>query len=284
MSLTTCAAFFVGMTSAVVIGQTFPSEAEGNRVLPERRVSPDRAERRHNRLDVYADADRKQLREDFIRARGEFADVTAAALTSEELLNWVKGLSARMKLQRAEQDLWETEANLRGLEESGQADSDRASRLAGQARALQIEVERLQQPGVSGLPAFDQQLDTETVRRWLQGQMAEETAHLADTLPTYELERRTKRLHRLVTLARIAGGLRSQQNRPIIVQDPQVMPAESTAPADDGSDSSSLGQPTTTPPELPPVEQTPTGKTAAKSTQPRDPNTVKGQPAGTDKE
>jgi hypothetical protein len=215
------------------------------------------------------EATRDPLRQAFVEARGEFADVTAAALTSEELKSWVAGLSNRVRQRRIEKDLWEAQASLQALEQSGGANTERAHRLAESIAALQRDAERLRTSpnaaaAVGGLP------DQETVRRWLKQEMAEETNHLADTLSPRELERRTRRLHRLAALARFAGGLRTRplESEPRPKRNPDVVQTAGTDEKEEISEAESLGEPTRIPPTLPEPAKKARNATSASDTAP----------------
>lgn len=208
------------------------------------------------------DAEREALRAEFIEARSQFARVTADALTSDELKNWVRGISQRVRLRRTEEDLWEVRAALDHLNRSGRADADRAERLAQREAELSREVERLQAPdGVT--PAGGVAMpDQATVRNWIEREMAEETNHLADTLSDRDLVRRTRRLHRLATLAQFARRFQEQRQGPQAVSPHagEIVPAGGVeAPSGsetrrgkvENADASELGEPTAVPPELP---------------------------------
>ncbi|MBA3313055.1 MAG: hypothetical protein M3552_11275 [Planctomycetota bacterium] len=259
MALTRVSAVVVWSVSAVVAAQSSPEPVPTQSDVTEREM--------RRTAPQPEDAERERLREVFIEARSEFAAVTAAALSSEELANWVRGLSTRVRLRRLDEDLRDVRASLRSLERSGEVGSERAQRLAERAAALESEADRLLSPDAATAPAAGGLLDQETVRRWLQKEMEEETHHLADTLTDRELERRTKRLRRLAALARLAGGLREQQRRPDPKADGDVnvIPAggvESPAadvvvPADANEavgeellEDASLGEPTSVPPEF----------------------------------
>lgn len=213
------------------------------------------------------DEERARARAAFVEARGEFAAVTAAALTSEELTNWVKGLSLRVRLRRAEEDLRETRGSLRAAEASGRSETDEARRLADRAAALEADVRRLRSPDAetASLPVGGDTPDRETIRRWVENEMAEETARLADELTTRELEKRTKRLRRLANLTRAAEGFRRRRNpeRAEDAPSPEVVPAGASlepqgdlGPATTLPPGDELGPATTAPPVLPdPAEQ-----------------------------
>jgi hypothetical protein len=197
---------------------------------------------------------RERARAEFVEAREKFAQVTADALTSEELARWVRGLSVRVRLEWAHEDLLETQASLRAAEASGQAGIEQAKRLAEQAAALQAEVERLRQPqAAEGQPAAGIP-DRETIRRWVIREMTEETDRLAVTLDAREFDQRTKRLHRLVAIARIAERFRGSRRDPERSENegsPAVVPAAGTAgPDPTGSADEPLGPATTVPPAL----------------------------------
>lgn len=219
------------------------------------------------------DEERGRARAEFVEARGEFARATAAALTSEELARWVRGLSVRVRLDWAEEDLWETRAGLRAVEASGRAGTEQARRLAERAAALEAEVARLRRPEAAEGPAAGIP-DRETIRLWVEREMAEETGRLADTLDAREMERRTKRLRRLTMLARVADGLRRRREpgRPDGEVAPAVVPAggeveagsETAGPEDD-----SLGPATTVPPAL--LKEADQGVEAAAGRTPREP-------------
>lgn len=201
------------------------------------------------------DREWERARAEFVEARNEFAAATAAALTSEEMARFVRGLSVRVRLRWAEEDLAEVRASQRAAEASGQGGTERAGRLAEQAAVLEVEVERLRRPDAAaeaqavaaGMP------DRETIRRWVEREMAEETARLADTLDTRELEKRTRRLHTLAGLARLADGLRRRRGEPVPVeheQAPAVLPAAGAAEPEAAPEEESLGPATTVPPTL----------------------------------
>lgn len=196
-----------------------------------------------------------RARAEFVRARDEFAAATAAALTSEEMARWVRGLSVRVRLRWAEEDLAEARASQRAVEASGQGDAERAARLRERAAALEVEVDRLRRPDatVEGQAVAAGMPDRETIRRWVEREMGEETARLADTLDARELDKRTKRLRRLTALARIAGGLRAGRGESEPAeskQAPAVVPAGSAAEPAAGPEDESLGPATTVPPVL----------------------------------
>ena len=200
--------------------------------------------------------EREALQADFVSARREFARVTAEALTSDELRNWVRGISQRVRLRRTEEDLWEVREAIDRLNRSGRVEAERAQRLAQREAELSREVERLRAPGAAAPGAGVAMPDQATVRSWVEREMAEETNHLADTLSDRELVRRTRRIHRLATLARFARTIQQDRRGPQNVgsEAPEVVPAggvETTAGKIENADFSELGKPTTVPPELP---------------------------------
>ncbi len=101
--------------------------------------------------------------------------------------------------------------------------------------------------------------DQATVRQWVEREMSEETSHLADTLSDRELARRTRRLHRLASLAQFARRIEMPRRGPQAIpqkdsrDDEGIVPAggvEVRAGQNQNADFSELGQPTTVPPDL----------------------------------
>lgn len=212
---------------------------------------------------------RDALREEFIQARREFARVTSEALTSEEVKTWVHGLSRRVRLRRMEEDLREVRSALGSLERTGGGATERAARLAKREADLARDIEQLHAPaavpGPEGAvtPAGGVAMpDQATVRQWIERQMSEETNHLADTLSDRELARRTRRLHRLASLAQFARRIQRQRSGPEAIpqdgsvpqEDEGVIPASGVEMRADQKEEAGVGQlgkPTTVPPELP---------------------------------
>jgi hypothetical protein len=240
----------VASACAIAVGQSSPEPVPQEPAVASDETSP--------APSGPGDVQRDPLRAEFVEARTEFARVTAAALTSDELTNWVRGLSQRIRLRRTEEDLWEVRAAIDRLNQSGRTDSDRMQRLIEREAALAGEVEQLRSPSAASPAGGIAMPDQTTARHWIEREMSEETNHLADTLSDREIARRTRRLHRLTNLAQFARGLQ-QQRRGLQAaprKDEQVVPAGgATTPADkekiENADFGDLGQPTTVPPELP---------------------------------
>lgn len=195
-------------------------------------------------------ADRGRARAEFVSARKEFAEMLVAGLTSEALAEEAREVSARFRLRRAGDRLAEVRNRLDEVKEAGRAETEEAERLRERQKALEVEIDVLRSPEAEASSGETGKLAAQLVAERLRTAMAEETEYLADVLDTGELRERTRRLRRLMALARIVGGLAALREEPADGEGP-VVPAGGTAETkESGAEppEGSLGEETTEPP------------------------------------
>jgi hypothetical protein len=252
---------FLGLTAVAEAQVLLPPEGTPDRNSPQRR-------RTARRQAIVPEAEREQAGAEFVRARQEYADLLVSVLTSEELAGHVRRIAAEFRLRKAESDLDRLRQAMWEVQTSGRAEAEEGRRLAGQVAAAEAELGRLR-AGVPDAPPGDWG-DAAPARdilvSQLRAKMSEETDLLAATLDAGELDKRARRLHRLVGLARIAGQLRGMRQAPPqldaggdIPAAPKVVPAGAESPSITGNDGVSwstpedttLGPATTVPPSFP---------------------------------
>lgn len=239
----------VSLSSAALIG--LATLAEGQVILRGGPAEPTarqqrRAACRQVVAPVVPQTDREQLRAEFVRARQEYADMLVSVLASEELAGYVRRIAAEIRLQRAQNDLERTRQALWELQTSGRAGTEDGRRIAAQVATAEADLARLRSAGVpdaapgdwgDAAPARD------VLVQRLRTKMDEETALMADSLDAAELDKRTRRLHRLVGVARIAGQFRGAGQGPIRLDLGNEVPAGfSVTPAGAG-DGPAIGNP-----------------------------------------
>ncbi|HEX6986403.1 MAG TPA: hypothetical protein VF170_13555 [Planctomycetaceae bacterium] len=258
-------------------GKAAPERVDIDRkaAAPEKEVTPE---------------ERERAREAFIAARQDFTEMLATALTSAELAEEAREISASVRLRRAEDRLGEVRERLEDAEEAGRGETDEARRLRERAGALEVEVDVLRRPETARDEGEAARQTAQAIAARFRTAMAEETEYLADVLDVGELRERTRRLRRLTTVARLVGGgvQALRQERAGDEEAGKVVPAGGTAEprrepgrsetrrgdaaeagtADDGS----LGEGTTAPPTLEENAETPRSPETEDRTESEDPS------------
>lgn len=203
-------------------------------------------------VSSYSPEERERARTEFIQARQAFSEMLISALTSDELIERAGEFTQQVRLEHATERLSEVKIRLRNVEQMGLERSDEAERLRARATALKEEVTLLRNENPGPLGGETGKMTAKVVAGRLHNDMSEETEYLADVLDIHELRERSRRLRRLVTVARITGAIKQLRSEPKTVDDvpPRIIPAGGEAPAKDVQPAGgSLGEGTSVPPE-----------------------------------